>query len=432
MNSPQAKLKRARAEEISAVDDMKKFKSDLLSKVIIKTIVKEQTVDNSVAALRFNHLPEADGTATDGVSTTSLGNLFATCGGDFATVYDDEHFGEHVAVVAQFKNEKTEHTAGGELTCVSWVDARGFTKHEFGDALLAVGGGDDHAVQIFSVAEAKVVRMLKGQGFKIVALAAGAADGNVTTGASRLAILDTNATVTVWDWRAATVICAFATGDAISLEMPNAGDVVYTGHADGTVVAWKVAEDKNSKKTISVGSVSGDKQSDTTALDYKSAKATSINLGTAHSASPVDCVRCLPGDRLVTKSVDGVVCVKKDITKSAEKESTAVTFKVPGCVAPKKKELKKSLTSFGCDPNGEFLASGNSDGETYVYDLQSGTVIKCVKQDRDFKSLNPVRAAAVSRDCRRVHAAFGPGVVWRAEVVPGLDDEEGPGTPEEA
>ena len=43
-----------------------------------------------------------------------------------------------------------------------------------------------------------------------------------------------------------------------------------------------------------------------------------------------------------------------------------------------------------------------------------------------------VRAAAVSRDCRRVHAAFGPGVVWRAEVVPGLDDEEGPGTPEEA
>ena len=99
---------------------------------------------------------------------------------------------------------------------------------------------------------------------------------------------------------------------------------------------------------------------------------------------------------------------------------------------PRKHELRSALSSFGCDPSGEFLAAGNSDGETYVYDVATGAAIKTVKQDRDFKGLNRVRAAAVSRDCRRVHAAFGPGVVWRAEVVPGLDDEEGPGTPEEA
>jgi hypothetical protein len=34
-----------------------------------------------------------------------------------------------------------------------------------------------------------------------------------------------------------------------------------------------------------------------------------------------------------------------------------------------------------------------------------------------------------------VHACFGPGIVWRFEVVPELDDEEdgteGPGTPPE-
>ena len=65
--------------------------------------------------------------------------------------FGDEPFGDHGAVVAQFKNDTTTHSAGGELTAVVWVDARGFTRHEFGDALLAVGGGDDNAVQIFSV-----------------------------------------------------------------------------------------------------------------------------------------------------------------------------------------------------------------------------------------------------------------------------------------
>ena len=170
MNSPQAKLKRARDAEAKEATDLKAFKADLLSKVIVKTIVKEQTNTQSVTALQFNHLPFAAGApGASETNDTNLGNLFATCGGDFATVYDDEHFGEHVAVVAQFKNEATRHTAGGELTAVAWVDARGFTRHEFGDALLAVGGGDDNAVQIFSVAEARVVRMLKGHVGAVVA-----------------------------------------------------------------------------------------------------------------------------------------------------------------------------------------------------------------------------------------------------------------------
>jgi hypothetical protein len=130
--------------------------------------------------------------------------------------------------------------------------------------------------------------------------------------------------------------------------------------------------------------------------------------------------------------VDGVVCVRAARSSPASKSAATTTWRVPGRVTPKKHELRSALSSFGCDPAGEFLAAGNSDGETFVYDVATGDLIKAVKQDRDFKGLNAVRAAAVSRDCRRVHAAFGPGVVWRAEVVPGLDDEEGPGTPEEA
>ena len=445
MNSPQAKLKRARDAEVKEATDLKKFKADLLSKVIVKTIVKEQTNTQSVTALRFNHLPFASGTSAKGKpEDTNLGNLFATCGGDFATVYDDEHFGDHVAVVAQFKNEKTKHSAGGELTAVAWVDARGFTGHEFGDALLAVGGGNDNAVQIFSVAEARVVRMLKGHVGSIVALAAGAAgDADAAdaknVGGSRLAVLDSNGTVTVWNWRTAQVVCAFKAGDAIAVEMPDEGDVVITGHADGDVVVWPVAGEENAeafekkkKRADMRGAMAGTVGNvKALARDETKPAAVTVNLAGAHTGVAVDCVRCLPGDRLATKSVDGVVCVR-GVRSSPASSAAATTWKVPGCAKPKKHELRSSLSSFGCDPLGEFLAVGNSDGETFVYDVATGLAIKTVKQDRDFKGLNAVRAAAVSRDCRHVHAAFGPGVVWRAEVVPGLDDEEGPGTPEEA
>jgi WD40 repeat protein len=385
MNSPTAALKRARDAELAEASDLKKFKADLLARVIVKTIVKEQTTDRSVAALRFNHLPTALlGPATgDGISHTSLGNLFATCGGDFATVYDDEHFGDNVAVVSQFKNEKTTHVGGGELSCVCWVDARGFTTHEFGDALLAVGGGEDNVVQIFSVAEAKVMRLLKGHSGKLVALASGASDD----GGAYLAVLATNGTVTVWDWRHASVRTVFTAPGALSMEMNDQGDVVYTGHADGKVLAWPiVSKTEKVKKTVPApaGSLAGTvgAVSDSLIASIASPTPTTVNLGVAHGSSPVDCVRCLPGDRLATKSVDGQICVRGDVSKSPTAESLLVTFKVPGCVPPKKAVLQKSLTSFGCDPRGTFLACGNSDGETYVYDLATGELIKCVKQVR--------------------------------------------------
>ncbi len=133
----------------------------------------------------------------------------------------------------------------------------------------------------------------------------------------------------------------------------------------------------------SVGGVSG-----CTSVGMGSPTRTTVSRGVAHGSWPVDCGRCLPGDRLATKSVDGQICVRGDVSKSPTAESLLVTFKVPGCVPPKKAVLQKSLTSFGCDPRGTFLACGNSDGETYVYDLATGELIKCVKQVRISQSLH--------------------------------------------
>lgn len=43
----------------------------------------------------------------------SCGNLFATVGGDQATVYDDMHMGDYIAVVLSFVNKRTPLAAGG-------------------------------------------------------------------------------------------------------------------------------------------------------------------------------------------------------------------------------------------------------------------------------------------------------------------------------
>ena len=43
----------------------------------------------------------------------SCGNLFATVGGEQATVYDDMHMGDYIAVVLNFVNKRTAHASGG-------------------------------------------------------------------------------------------------------------------------------------------------------------------------------------------------------------------------------------------------------------------------------------------------------------------------------
>ena len=392
MNSPQAKLQRARDAEASEAPDLKKFKTDLLGKVIVKTIVKQQVNDRRVSALEFNRLPGG-----------TCGNLFATLAGDFATVYDDEHFGDHVAVVCQFKNEATDHTKGGDLTAVCWVDPSGYTAHELGDATLAVAGGDDNAVQVISVADGRVVSLMKGHTSSILAIAAGSSEGKHP---ERLVSLDAAGNAVVWNWRTQAKLGAFQVGDAIALAVKHDGSGVYTGHKGGFVKAWTLPEslDEIPEKGIALGVV-------------------------CHGKNPVDCLRVTPG-KLFSKSVDGTIGVL-DLGSG----KTVQTWKVEDCVKPSAKDLLDGLTGFGVDPAGEFLAVGNGEGEVATYDVSTGQVIKIVEADRDFKHLNLVRAAGVSRDCRHVHAAFGPGIVWRFEVVPELDDEddgtEGPGTPPE-
>ena len=456
MNSPQAKLLRKRNDELKAATDLKKYKTELIEKVITKTIVKEQHAD-VVRALQFNHTPGAP---------VACGNLFATIGGDFATVYDDEHFGDHVAVVVQFKNDPTEYTKGGEFTALCWLDANGYSPHEFGDALLAVAGGDDHAVQVISVTEGRVLNLMKGHGADILALAAGTSSASPSPSGEKmqqqqrarpeiLVSLSLDGTAILWNWRTGERLLTYVVHDAVSVAVKPDGTGMYTGHKDGKVREWTFPADlgnnNNNKKRAQADS-----------LTAEDAGAVVVPIGPAHHAGvAVDCIRILPPaittsttektetdsdptstststssrHRLVTKSVNGAMHVY-----DAEARVGVSSWKVPGVVKPRAADVTDTITSFNADPKGEFIAVGNTDGEVLVYDVVSGEVLKSVEQDRDFKALNLVRASAVSADCRHVLACFGPGIVWRMEVVPeleelvereGVKEGGGPGTPPE-
>ncbi len=52
---------------------------------------------------------------------SSCANLFATVGGEQATVYDDMHLGDYIAVVLNFVNKRTAHAAGGVCLLLSHI-----------------------------------------------------------------------------------------------------------------------------------------------------------------------------------------------------------------------------------------------------------------------------------------------------------------------
>jgi polycomb protein EED/COMPASS component SWD3 len=285
------------------------------------------------------------------------------------------------------------------------VNGAGYTKHELGDCLLAVGGGDDACVQIISLVEGRVVKLMRGgPESKMLHLSPAS-----TAKPERLAALTSDGVVTVWDWREEKQLGSFATHDAVSVAMKRDGDGAYTGHQDGTVKEWTFP---------SGGGAWGNFQ-------------TLKTLPVTHDGVAVDCVRVIgeSGDRVVSKSIDGRI---KVFDLAAEK--TLSSFKLPGARKPiKSASALPHLSDFGVDAKGEFVVAGDADGVVCVFDVASGECVKQIEQDRDFKDKNVVRACGVSPDCRHVHACMGPGIVWRMEHVPELDDEEtdGPGTPPE-
>jgi len=434
MNSPQRALARKRAmEETTLANDATKrdaARRETLKALEVKTVIREARTSAARAIEHRRATTKANGTRGSG------GNLFATCGGNQVTVYDGEHFGDHVAVVAQYAHETTEHQRGGEVTCVCWVrsdedegedgekenvDAgAGATKkkmktkkattttgankkakktttsdsslaggHEFGDAILTVG--DEHGfLSVISVAENRVRSRIEAHaGAQILDLAS--ADKTVGCVVS----LGADGALKRWnvfggaDDEGECVKEISVGDDATCVSCDETGSFAITGHRDGSVKRWSLGNAGATKK-----------------LGFTSFPPT-------HG---VECVKIV-GDVAFAKTTDARV-----ETFDLKKDASVKSWQLPFSSYRAKAKANALPCRFGVTSDGKFFACGDNldTGIVYVYDAASAELISQLKP---LRVTGVVSAVAIADHCRHVFSSYGPGVVWRYEIIPRIVDD---------
>ena len=467
MNSPARKILKKRTQElgnISNQSDLHRFRKDLLKKLEMKTVIKENH-ERAIEEMRFNF--------TTSLKNSKCSNLFASVGADMLTVYDDNHFGDHVALVCQFKNTENlkAKTKGGPLYCLSWVDAKR-SEHEQGDALIAVAG-EDMVVSIVSVSESAVVQILRGGHAKapITGLATNKNLSDIVVSLS-----EEEQKICMWSLKENRVIaeiinvgigcktmtlledgslvCGFKTG-SIGKRFTNfislVSSVVANNDATTTTTTYpkkmsSVDASKDSKcyATVNFGFGQASAKSKSIGIDCiqsfeedikegednkkkKQKKTTTDNNNNNTKKKKEDSIINAPKRRqiLVAKSASSEVSVV-DFSDGFDRAKIETTFRVEdaksNAPAPTSKTNGKRTVSFGLSHDGAFLACGNGtrDGIVYVYDLNANKsgdglsddaaqpsspllAAKLLPHERHSGTmLDVIRSCAIAKDCRHV------------------------------
>jgi WD40 repeat protein len=386
-----------RQEEVKKLGGEAAYRLHALKNLKLKTVIKESH-SSPIHALTFNH------------TSPSYYNLLATVGGDNATVYNDEHMGDYLSVVVHFQNVKTNYANGGQLSSVCWLDASTWTNHPHGDAYLAVSGADTN-ISLISIVEARVTHLLKGHKNAVVDLSAVPFS---STTSSLLVSLSKDGEIRLWDGPKESCLSCIQHNDASCIAVSQSGDALYVGTTRGRLFSYAIIAPSSSVGTHTLSQDS--KQ------ELKSTPS-SNSIGAVHHTEAIDCIRCLPGGRIATKSTDGRMFTS---TSSIEEKNTTLslvsTWKVPGC------STYGGLNNrclFSSTPDGAYVCVGNGQGDCYVYSADSGE--RCAHV-LPIKVTGPVKACGLSSDCRHLVAVLGNGFMFRYEYLPAAvvdDDEEG-------
>jgi len=310
-------------------------------------------------------------------------------------VYDDEHFGEFVDVVANFTNTQTEYTEGGDLSALCWLstspapEAEGAAAEARSEALLAVGG-EDCTVSLISVAAGCVTALLKGHTKPVKCLTSAAGRPGL------LASLGGEGAVKVWDTAQQECLCTLECDGASAVCLSPCGSELYVGCVDGGVWCWGgVAE-------AGGATPGGQRKRKKAEANVMALKGVAARLSGAHDKQ-VDCIKPVGSGKIGTKSVDGNIKVWGISSKAVEH-----AWRVPNSQAP------FNRSDFGCTSDGAYLAAGSKDGSTCVFDVEKGGEL--VVKLHGKRAEEPVTAAAISEDCRHVLAAQGR-FIFRYEFV---------------
>lgn len=371
MNSEATKLIIKRQEETKALGGPEAYRLHALQHLQLKTVVKESHA-TTVHALAFNH------------ASPNCSNLFATVGADQATVYDDSHMADYIGVVVHFVNEKTQHASGGDLSICTWINSSGWSPHPHGDACLAVAGSDP-TISIISVVEAAVVKLLQGHSKDVIDLSAAPAHPNL------LVSLSKDGNIRLWNVPEETCISSCTVNDAVSVALSPDASSIMVGTSRGRIMRYTIT-------------------TTTTTVDEGSREEFKTQGGIGHT-DPIDCLRFLPNNRIATKSSDG----RMFVWSLASGEQLAA-WKVPGS------NQFSIRCRFSTTADGKYVSVGNGTGDCYVYDSETG------KREAHVSAIRvsaPVRACALSEDCRHLVAAVGKGFVFRFEYLAGGKNKDG-------
>ncbi|KAL3149455.1 hypothetical protein ABBQ32_002243 [Trebouxia sp. C0010 RCD-2024] len=221
MNAEEASQLWNRKDEVDQIGGPAAHRQLALKHLKLKTVIKESHA-SPVHHLIFNYTKK------------SMQNLFATVGKDQATVYDDLHMGDFIAVVVNFTNQKTEQTMGGDLHACTWMNASQVTRHPHGDALLAVAGAD-HSISLISIVEARVVSLFKGHSKAVIDLTAPSDCPGMLVSLS----MDGNIRL----WHASHQQCtASYISDALSLAVSPDGSHFVTGGKKGALHIYQIPD----------------------------------------------------------------------------------------------------------------------------------------------------------------------------------------------
>ncbi|PNW85304.1 hypothetical protein CHLRE_03g180050v5 [Chlamydomonas reinhardtii] len=435
MNLVQTNLLHEVALEVKAQGGPSQFKAHALKHLELRTVLKESHA-SPILDLVFNSV------------TPGHHNLFASIGKDQVTIYDDEHMGDYLGVVVHYVNSATPHHAGGDVTCCAWVQTAGISRHELGDACLAVSGPEG-AIQVISVAEARVVALLKGHSCEVTELRGCAGVPGL------LLSLGCDGGMRLWDVAAGVCLAELSCADITTAELHPDGSCIYTGHRGGRVSRWPLQLQRGAAAPAAAASPTPG------ASCFGPSPRLALAAGCAPAPAPlslpanpplgdyIDCIRCLPRGRLGVKSTDGRLAAFELAAGSsgagAEAEAGAameaageapsssgsgemqggegearqvLSLRVPGTHPASGSRGGVQRCRFSATRDGAFICVGNSAGDVYVYDAASGGR---AAHHPAHKVGGPARAAALSEDGRHLLVVRGNGYILRYEYIRKLD-----------
>eukprot|EP01103_Thecamoeba_quadrilineata_P009127 TRINITY_DN1883_c0_g1_i3.p1 TRINITY_DN1883_c0_g1~~TRINITY_DN1883_c0_g1_i3.p1 ORF type:complete len:345 (-),score=49.47 TRINITY_DN1883_c0_g1_i3:180-1214(-) len=313
-----------------------------LKSLILKKIIKENH-DSPIQQVAFNW------------TSPEYYNLVATLGNTQVNIYDNEHFGKHLDLMLNFVNEETpyhEKEISRRLKCLVWLKAPEGHK----DTHLAVGG-KDRLIHIISISCLKVISLLTGHEGTIIDLAAHPVQSNFLLSVSK------DKTMRLWNLNSKKTLFVFDAEAHLAMFHPG-GQYFISGGKKGILTEWHLHLTNDTAKLISHADLEIDKKNHTSAID---------------------CIRFINDEIVITKSVDGRLMMWRPETGELIR-----SLKVPG------KIHTNTPSRFDVSRDGHFLCVGNGQGNIFVYDIKSGSLVNSLEHRR---ARTPVRCCAFSRDC---------------------------------